>query len=338
MRKIDAEARTIRLIDSMFPADRCRLSRPFESDAEVVLVDDKQLLFTMDEFSAEDMLREDDPYSLGWNVAVGGISDILACAGKPCLYGHAMAVSKAWDEHYIQKFSQGVADVLAQAGTAFMGGDFGKAAQWRYTAAVIGSPGRYPLGRKGAQVGDSIYISGRIGLGNVEAGLKLYADDGRLRLLAGMIRNRFPLRVQAAAFIGPYARCCIDTSDGVFNALNTLADINGAGYEVADLPYIDAGVLGAAALSLPKELLFLGEAGEYELLFTVQPADEGLFLSRASQEGLAFFRIGKITAATKRLCDGKRRVDLGGLVARARDFDQRQDYLAALVRYLKEQP
>jgi len=59
-------------------------------------------------------------------VAAGAISDISACDGVPLFYGHSMVVSKAWDDVYIKKFSQGVADVLKETETAFIGGDLGK--------------------------------------------------------------------------------------------------------------------------------------------------------------------------------------------------------------------
>lgn len=337
MKPVNDEKRLIEIIAGAFPSSNLRLSKTFESDAEVISFSGQQMLFSIDEFSSEDMFRDEYPYSLGWNVAAGGISDISACAGVPLFYGHAMVVSTAWDEGFIIKFSQGVADVLKEAGTVFIGGDLGKAEDWRYTAAVIGQPRGNLLNRKGAVIGDAIYLSGKVGSGNLEAALKYYAKDARFKMASAFLKNRFHLRVKESAFIGDYAGCCIDTSDGVFNALNTIAEINSVGYEISDLPYIDIGSLGASVVSLPKELLLLGEAGEYELLFTIKLENEQEFLQKAKQLGLTFYKIGKIVDSARMLRDGGKSINLSRLDVRARDFDDRKEYLEHLIRYLKEQ-
>lgn len=337
MKHANDEKRLIEIISGTFPESDLRLNKCFESDAEVVSVSGQRLLFTIDEFSSEDMFRDDDPYSLGWNVAAGAISDISACAGIPLFYGHAMVVSIAWDENFIRKFSQGVSDVLKETGTVFMGGDFGKAQDWRYTAAIIGQPRSKLLNRKGAVVDDAIYISGKIGLGNLEAALKFYSKDTRFKMASVFLKNRFHLCIKESAFISDYAGCCIDTSDGVFNALNTIADINGVGYEISGLPYIEIGSLGASVVSLPKELLLLGEAGEYELLFTIKCEKEQEFLLKAKQQGLTFYKIGKIVNSARTLLESEKSIELGSLAVRARDFDDRKAYLEHLIRYLKEQ-
>lgn len=337
MKPVNDEKRLIELVAGAFPSSHLRLNKTFESDAEVVSFSGQQMLFSIDEFSSEDMFRDEDPYSLGWNVAAGAISDISACDGVPLFYGHSMVVSKAWDDVYIKKFSQGVADVLKETKTAFIGGDLGKAEDWRYTAAVIGKPRNKPLSRKGASIGDALYVSGKIGTGNLEAALKFYADDPRFKMAASLIKNRFILRIKESAIIGDYAACCIDTSDGVFNSLNIISEINGVGYEISEPPYIDIGSLGAWAVSLPRELLFLGEAGEYELLFAVKVEQEQEMLMKAKEKGLVFYRIGKIVDSARTLFNGKRSIDLSRLDIRARDFDDRKEYLKHLIRYLKEQ-
>lgn len=336
MKQVNDEKKVIEMITGMFPQSKQRLNKCFESDAEILSFADKQLLFTIDEFSSEDMFRDNDPYSLGWNVAAGGISDISACAGIPLFYGHAMVVSTGWDKDFIKKFTKGVADVLKETGTAFIGGDFGKAKDWHYTAAVIGKAGKKLLNRKGAAIGDGIYLSGKMGLGNLEAALKFYSHDNRLKIASNIVKCRFPLRLKESAFISEYATCCIDTSDGVFNSLNILAEINNIGYEIRDLPYVDIGSFGASAMSLPKELLLLGEAGEYELLFTIKPKDEQIFLQKAKQEGFTFYKIGKVVDSSKVLVIRDGSIDLSILRVRARDFDDRKEYLEYLINYLKE--
>jgi len=337
MKRANDENKLIKTISSIFPDSKLRLNKCFESDAEVVSVSGQKLLFTMDEFSEEDMFRDDDPYALGWNVATGAMSDIFACGGIPLFYSHAMVIGQLWDEKFIKKFSQGVADVLKETGTVFIGGDFGKGKQWHYTAAIIGKPRERVVSRKGVLSGDLIYLSGKIGLGNVEAAIKLFSRDPRFKIASAFIRDRFELRHKESEFMSNYAAVCIDTSDGVFNALNVITEINNVGYEIGDLPYINLGSLGTSIVSLPKELLFLGEAGEYELLFTIRPDSEKEFLSQSKKQRLMFHKIGRITDSGKRLQSNRKTLDLSDLNVRARDFDDRQEYLNYLISYLKEQ-
>ena len=329
----DRETRMIDLINSQLPLAPGRLNRCREADAEIIKLGEGTVLFTTDEFSAEDHFRTGNPFALGWNIAVGAISDILATGGDPLYYAHAMTVAPDWDEKYIQEFSAGIGAVLRQTGTGFIGGDFGTAPLWRYTASVIGSLEGAPLLRKGCQPGDTIYCSGRIGAGNLEAALALRAG----RLTAG-IKNRFQLRTAEAHLARRYATACIDTSDGVLMALNSLADLNSCGYRIDNLPYIKKGEWGARLLRLPVELLFSGECGEYELLFTVKPAAEVEMLQAAVTAGLKFYRLGEITTGSRparvlRRPDGE--IVLDDLTLRGRDFAEVEEYLAALSRWWK---
>lgn len=328
----------IKMISSIMPRSQHQLNQLFESDAEIIDFGGKRMLFNIDEFSQEDHFREDDPFSLGWNLAVGTLSDILATGGRPLFYAHSMVTSEKWDRDFIKSFSQGVAAVLEKSQVSFIGGDLGKSPVWQYTAAVIGVLEGKPILRSGAKAGDVIYISGKIGAGNLEAFLKISSEKKRTGRLAKLIKTRFPLRIGEAELIRKYATSCIDTSDGVFNALNTISEMSGTGYEVSDLPYLKTGELASKIFSIPKTLLFLGECGEYELLFTVCPQDEEFFfLKEAQSKGWEFTKIGRITESSKRvLHEDQKTFELSPLNIRARDFDQIKTYIKTLIDFIKD--
>jgi thiamine-monophosphate kinase len=343
---MDNEKNTIRLIEQFIPRSRSLRNSSFEADAEIFTIDGNNLVFSMDDFSKEDHFRESDPAVLGANLAVGGISDILAAGGIPLFYAHALVTASYWDERFIRQLSKGINQVLTKAEIGFLGGDIGRAETWHYTAAVIGKLEGKPLFRRGALPGDRIYITGEIGTGNLEAALTIYADrykDNRIvsRLISS-VSNRFVLRYKESRLIKKYASSCIDTSDGVCNALNEIAELNNTGYRVENLPYTGKGKLMAKALSLPVELLFLGECGEYELLFTLPEAGEPEFLARAKEEKLRFTQIGFITEPPHKVLleqtgKIKRGIDLSGFSIRARDFDSSIGYLDVLVKWLAAQ-
>ena len=294
-----------KLIKNM-PRSDIQLNKPFESDAEILEFAGKKLLYSMDEFSDEDLFMMNDPFVLGHNIAVAAISDIYASGGIPMFYAHSLTINETFTEKYLEKFYEGIAAVLRKANTAFIGGDFGKAESWRCCASVIGTSER-PILRSTAKPGDVIYITGEIGAGNIQAAAKLYHTN--------VAKIKFKLRNQEAEMIRKVASSCIDTSDGVNNAINTIANMSGVGFAIEHLPYLRVGAILAKILGLPKEMLFFCECGEYELLFTAPP-----------EITLPFHRLGKITACEKTL-QGK---DISKFNISAREFENPKDYLKAV--------
>jgi len=326
------ERKCISIIDSVLPRGPECFAGCFDSDSEIITINGERTLFSIDSFSSEDMFRLNAPTRLGWNVAVAAMSDILACGGTPLFYGYAVEMDRSWDEAFLRRFSEGVARALKPAGVSFIGGDLGQSHEWHYTAAVIGRLEGEPVLRKGAAPGHIIYLSGKVGTGNLEAAMNLYAKN---LPYAG----RFSLRLSEASVMRRYATCCIDTSDGVFAALNAISEINGTGYCVEHLPYIHRGVLMAKTFSLPESLLFFGGSGEYELLFTIEEEKEKEFLRAAKSEGLKFYRLGRMTGGKppgRYLEERDEKIDISDIDLDARDHSSREEYIKKLIRTARE--
>lgn len=332
---MNREKEIIEVINKHMPRSSSQLNNPFESDSEIIAFHGKGLLYNIDEFSEEDLLREDDPYVLGWNMAIGSISDILATGGRPKFYAHSTVIRESWTNDYVEKLSLGIAQVLKEVGAVFIGGDFGISKTWRYTGSVIGDLDGQAMLRSRAKVGDGIYITGRIGRGNVEAALKLYEQNILVKRLTGRWKNFFRLRSKEAEVIKRYSRCCIDTSDGVFNALGTISEMSRKGFVVNNLPYVKSGLLLAKTLNLPKEMLFLGECGEYELLFTLSKETEEEFDRAAREQKLTFYKLGEVKEqGIQSLWEREREIDLRTYTLRARDYADPKDYLRNVVDFL----
>lgn len=332
---MNIEKNIINLVANMMPRSSSQINKLFESDAEILEYNGKKLLFNIDEFSEEDRIRENDPYILGWNLAVGSISDILAAGGRPVYYAHSMVINKNWSEEYIKQFSSGVAEVLKKVEASFIGGDFGSSSLWRYTAAVIGELEGKPLMRSGAREGDSIYISGKVGTGNLEAFLKIFSESEVCKKALKPFKNAFKLRLEEAKLIKKYASSCIDTSDGLCNALNAVGEMSNTGYVIKDIPYIRAGLIASRLFSMPKELLFFGECGEYELLFTVKKEDEADFVNEAVEKKQIFYRIGEVmSASNKALYNNGHELDLSDFDVRARDYDDIKLYVNKIIDFI----
>jgi thiamine-monophosphate kinase len=333
---VSREKTIIELINKIMPMSASRLNKPFESDSEIIRYGDEKILFSIDAFSSEDMLCDRDPCILGWNLAVAGISDILASGGNPRFYAHSMVIGKDWSNDCVEAFSYGVAEVLKISQASFIGGDLGKSEDWTYTTAVIGKLEGKPLLRSGASIDESIYLSGKIGGGNLDAAVELYSGSEIYEKLTNLPMNTFQLRTAEAALIREYATSCIDTSDGVHNALDNIAEMSETGYYVENPPYMDSAVRACQLLSLPKTLLFMGECGEYELLFTIDRKHEEDFLREARIRKLKYYRIGEVReSSTRVLFEDNRAIDLSSAKISGRDYDDAETYLKNLIDWLE---
>jgi thiamine-monophosphate kinase len=337
MKNCLGEKELIHIFLTELPASSYLQNQFFESDAEVLTNGTGKLLFTTDEFSDEDLFRTDNPFRLGFNLAAATISDILAVGGLPYAYAHAIKISPEWTSEYVSKLAKGIAEVLTICEIGSIGGDMGMSSQWSYTGICLGfSPN--PVSRKGANENDHLYLTGAIGAGNMEAAFSLFSSDQILKLGRAFEENYFPVRIRESKLIAQWASCCIDTSDGLLNAINALADINELGYKLENLPYHPEGKLLCELLNVHLEALIMGECGEYELLFAVPPENNKAFLKAAKSEKLNFTPIGEFTKAGNRtLTDHDKIRNLQEYRISARDYSSRQEYLNNLLDFLKNE-
>lgn len=331
---MNTEKEIIGALLSQFPSCEGHLNRFFESDAELLEPASGKLLFTTDEFSAEDFFYDRDPLLLGWNLAACTISDVLASGGTPRYFAHSLTLARDWDLSFVTRFAGGIASALKVAGTGFIGGDLGMSVQWKYTGICMGFSEK-PVTRKGANPGDRIYITGKVGAGNLMAALNLFGGKENPEGEHLLKQIRFPVRSEESAFIRQYAGCCIDTSDGVLNALNTLAGINQLGYRVREIPYLHEGIQVCEKLSRPKAFLFAGECGEYELLFAVSKAEEKPMLEEARRKSLELTCLGEFTKETTRVLEeDNEQLNFTDYTISARGYPSINEYLTELTKYL----
>ncbi|MCF8296353.1 MAG: thiamine-phosphate kinase [Saprospiraceae bacterium] len=332
---MNKETDIIKKIIGILPKSGFLQNRFFESDAEIINHNSKKLLFSIDEFSQEDFFRDDYPFELGYNIAVATISDVLASGGKPLYYAHSISIdNEKWDSNFIEAFSQGIAKVLKNAGAGFIGGDLGKSESWKYTGVIIGET-ENPITRIGAKEGDLLFMTGQLGAGNIEAAMKLFLNYDFLGNKIKVPRLKLNLRNKESEFINKFATSCIDSSDGVLSALITISDLNNVGFEITNLPYTKEGIKLCELISKPKCMLFMGECGEYELVFTIKKQDRKTFLEEAKDSNLSFTQIGVIQEKqTKSLRTEDENIDFNKFEIKARDYNNTEEYLTDLLTYV----
>ena len=273
-------------------AGRALLRLGIGDDAAVLrpLGPNQELLITTDflvEDSHFDRFRH-PVRALGHKTLARGLSDIAAMGGEPLYFLLSLCLPGWFDENCQKQFFAGMFQLAGSHRLTLIGGDLSAGERLAADVVVLGSARRgRTLERGRAEVGDTIYVSGR--LGGSALGLERLNRGGRLKDPA--VRRHLYLTPRLA--LGRYlagrlgVRAAMDLSDGLSIDLYRLAAESRVGAEIrlADIPVFPGATV--------EQALHGGE--DYELLFTLNPRRK----APASFEGLPLTAIGSVTAGRR---------------------------------------
>lgn len=206
----------------------------------------------------------------------------------------ALGVPRDVDDGYLLALMDGYAAVGDSHGAAVIGGNLTRGPVLTLTTTVLGRASPRVLGRAGAVVGDSLYVTGPLGA----ASLGLRALDARI---TGGDAERFVAkwrgpraRVAEGIALAPFAHACIDLSDGLAQDLGHLCAASkvGARIEEARLPRLEGHEAFARTVGASSIDSLLGGGEEYELLFalaanvTPPPWATYIGVTTSAEEGL----------------------------------------------------
>jgi len=229
------------------------------------------------------------PQSVGHRCLARGLSDMAAMGAKPIAAFLSLALPRETELAWVDGFLEGFEALADDSWVQLAGGDTAEAAGNEIVAdvTVVGAARtERAILRSGAEAGDAIYCTGRLGGAAVElAGLA----EGKV-CPAGMSGFHHPqtfpeprISIGKALTRRRLAKACIDVSDGLSTDLRHLCEASGVGaeIEVAAIPLANRATL--------EEALHGGE--DYELLFATRE------WSRVPKQfsGVKVTRIGRIT-------------------------------------------
>ncbi|MCF6214803.1 MAG: thiamine-phosphate kinase [Emcibacter sp.] len=264
----------------------------------------KDLVFTKDALIADVHFFADDPPDLIARKAMRvNLSDLAAMGAEPLGYLLALAFPKDMKniDGWMAKFSAGLKLDQEEFGWSLYGGDtVSTSGPLMISLTAIGIVDRgQALRRRGAKLGDNIYVSGT--LGDAAFGLKsIQGEFAAIKTSAiKPLIDRYHLprpRLGLGRKLFGIATATMDISDGLAGDLRHICALSGFGAEIeAELiPLSDK--VGKLLESFPayKNLIWNG-GDDYELLFTA-PKDMDGEIDRLSRElGLSLTIIGHIT-------------------------------------------
>ena len=208
----------------------------------------------------------------GWYAAAVNFSDLAAMGARPMGITAALALPPSLDVQAAYDIMSGIDQCAEFCGTGVIGGDT-KPGPGIVAGTALGiMDGRCPMLRTGARPGDIVAVTGP--LGGPAAGFT--AIDNGLDCQGAKERLYMPIPRVAEGIIlseSGVVSSCMDLSDGLGTALNTICESSKVGIDVEfdfipKEPFV-AEISEKTGVSMEK--LLLGWGGEYELLFTADP-------------------------------------------------------------------
>lgn len=220
------------------------------------------------------------------------LSDLAAMGATPLAYTLALTLPTA-NKPWLEEFSRGLKEVANEFPIALIGGDTTRGNQLVITVQIFGEvPVGQALLRSGAQVGDTVFVTGT--LGDARAALdilNLPADqlDDAQRFLLDRYYKPTP-RIAFAQALRGIATAALDVSDGLAADLGHIlrASDVGAELQLAKLPLSNAIPLAHA------QQYALSGGDDYEVCFTVPAGCKAEIQKIAERCSTQISCIGKI--------------------------------------------
>ena len=302
--------------DNRHPSE---LSRGIGDDAAVIKQSSgRDMLITSDLLVEDiDFRRESTPPRLlGHKALAVSLSDIAAMGGRPRWALLSLGVPEdVWNSDFVDEFYKGFFALANRYDVELIGGDLSRTTEKIVVDSIVSGEcaSEQAILRKGAQPGDQLFVTGS--LGGSAAGLRLIergtsverqnlGDPDARSIQELLMRHLHPEpRVGWGLVLGEEgsASAMIDISDGLSSDLHHLCKESGVGalVESGHLP-LDARVVDLCGRRALDPLMLALHGGEdFELLFTVRPADVARLPSRV--DGIGISCIGEITAETGKI-------------------------------------
>jgi thiamine-monophosphate kinase len=216
------------------------------------------------------------PYDLGWKAAAVNMSDIAACGGTPQHMLVSIGVPDCSDLlPRVIDFYSGLKAAIAGTGCQVVGGDTTRSPVWVVNIAVYGQRPANTLGtRAQAKPGDQVIATGFHGLSTVGLAVLTGRLEGFPAAVSRHLRPVPQLALgQSLMELDVSHLALMDTSDGLCEAVMTLARTSGVGIDLFEdcIPlHPEVQEWARQTDQDPLDLALYG-GEDFELLATIPP-------------------------------------------------------------------
>jgi thiamine-monophosphate kinase len=259
--------------------------------------------------TSTDMLLEDvhfrhswhDPYRLGRKSLAASISDIASMGGIPRWSLLSLAIPANTPLEFLDEFTRGYLAMAAEHGVVLIGGDTCSSKHGlAISVTIMGEqlPDRI-LRRSGARPGDDIWATGTLGDAAMGLSLAEKGVEGDEFLLSRLLDPTPRTTVGLALAESGLVSAMIDVSDGILADFGHIAEMSGVGgiIRLDDLPLSPQFRAAAAGFPVFPHALALSGGEDYELCFTVHPADREKIIAIMKKCGVEAAPVGIVTSS-----------------------------------------
>lgn len=259
------------------------------------------------------------PFYIGRKAIKINVSDISAMGGKPQFYMVSIGAPSDTPGRTIQDIYEGMSSAADPLGMVCIGGNLAASPKLFLDIFVTGTVAKDVVTmRNGAQVGDSIFVTGK--LGSAAEGYRLLKDGFRLIGEQGLVMSgdqrdsRYVYECILSQLDPPClnhparelansraVHAMIDLSDGIGSDLAEICQESqvGATVEISKLPIAPGVLYWERKRNQDPVTLALQGGEDYHLLFTALNKDKEDLARRADEFEIELFEIGKIVPANE---------------------------------------
>jgi thiamine-monophosphate kinase len=214
------------------------------------------------------------PDAVGWKCLARAVSDVAAMGGVPRCFLLSLALPAAHTASWLDEFLRGLRRAAKRFDCALAGGDTTQRKDILINVTVVGEARRgMAVLRSGAQRGDILFVSGR--LGEAELGLHRIRDGKGLANSRDLLLRKH-LYPEPRLALGRWlaekrlASAMMDLSDGLSTDLPRLCTASRVGARITATEIPAVRIPNGVGLASKDSLHFALHGGDdYELLFTV---------------------------------------------------------------------
>ncbi|WP_228540673.1 thiamine-phosphate kinase [Nocardia sp. XZ_19_369] len=244
-------------------------------------------------------------YDIGWYLAGANISDVAAMGAIPLGLLSVVRYPKNLPDSDFTELIEGIRDGARAAGALNVGGDIGSAERIILSASAFGvvEPANL-LTRTGAKPGQMLCVTGPTGLAGSAMKLANSGEDISRNEYSALLSKwmRVSPRVAHGRIFArnPAVTGCIDTSDGLKGAIETLAHASEVSIVVEEknLPIDDSVRVAATRLNCDVLDLVFGDSVDFELVATVDADAVKSLAEQCAEAGLDLHVIGRLDSGS----------------------------------------
>jgi thiamine-monophosphate kinase len=240
-------------------------------------------------------------FDLGYKCLAVNLSDIAAMGGVPAYATVSLGLPGCFRSEQVDEFYRGMNYLARRSAVAIVGGDTSIARSLLVSVCLMGHAPYRPITRRGARIGDDIYVTGT--LGDSALALQLFKSKSSAlhhSAAAYLLKrhHRPTARCRAGALLAraKLAAAMIDVSDGLLQDLGHICKASGVGAVIweENLPR-SRSYRALAGDNGSRWALSGGE--DYELLFCARRRGRAAIQKLSTQAGVPMTRIGACVTA-----------------------------------------